>query len=183
MPLFVPAVVQAEPQPKRTLTKYALSYILPSEFKKLIDGSDPKKTLRPPGLDNLIVSDIDRCIIAQGTAEALTELKALIRLLDVKPVTLKLTVKLVKSGETILDLNTTSPNKQKATFTLGEGEAAQGITITPHIHGDGKISFLVTRNQALEIKTMTLGAVTLGEPLTITFGELGELTITATLRP
>lgn len=245
MPLFVPAVVQAEPQPKRTLTKYALSYIVPSEFKKRIDGNDPKKTLRPPGLDNLIASDIDRCIIAQGTAEALAELKALLRLLDVKPVASLTTVSYSLTHQSATDLleqlkgralpkgTQLSANEQEnalvaqttpeghaalkqllslldvpvkqvllkatwvenkklvmaptlatldsseASLSLGDEKQSRSLAVTPHLNTDGKtITLTIQINQeAPLVRTVALGA-----PLTLAFGEQGELTITATVR-
>ena len=44
-----------------------------------------QRSLRPPGIDNIIASDADNTLIVQGDAGDIDELKALIRLLDVAP--------------------------------------------------------------------------------------------------
>jgi general secretion pathway protein D len=44
-----------------------------------------QRSLRPPGIDNILASDADNTLIVQGDAADIDELKALIRLLDVAP--------------------------------------------------------------------------------------------------
>ncbi|WP_395139963.1 hypothetical protein [Armatimonas sp.] len=183
-----PALVLFTPtQEKTILTKIELRYIPPSEAVKQLERKAPLKSLRPPGLENLLASDADNTLIAQGTAEAVEALKVILRSLDVKPLVLELKVQFVQQGENVIYLRLRTRNDQKGTVTLGEGGLATSLVIVPHLSDDGKsVSFEVIREigdpQSLPTakKTRFTKAGSLGREVRITLPD-GLLFLTATL--
>ena len=142
-----PALVQQAPtQEKTRFVKIELRYIMPSAVVKLIEGSGKQSSLKPAGLHNLLSSDADNTLILEGTDEAVAELKALVRLLDVKPRALELKVQFVQEGENTIYLRLRTADGQKTRVTLGEAALARGLVIVPHLSDDGKsVTFEIIR--------------------------------------
>nr|WP_309685255.1 hypothetical protein [Armatimonas sp.] len=188
--LFItpPALVLfTQAQERTSLTKIGLRYISPSEAIKQLERKTPLKSLRPLGLENLLASDADNTLIAQGTAEAVAALKVILRSLDVKPVVLELKVQFVQQGENVIYLRLRTRNAQKGTVTLGEEGLATSLVIVPHLDDNGKsVSFEVIREisdpQSLSTtkKTRFTQAGTLGREVRIALPD-GLLFLTATL--
>ncbi|WP_309712095.1 hypothetical protein [Armatimonas sp.] len=143
----LPAFVQqAPPQEKLRFIKIELRHITPSAAVKQIEGDGKQKSRKPAGLHRLLSSDADNTLILQGTDEAVAELKALLRLIDVKPAVLELKVQFVQEGENVIYLRLRTADTQKARVTLGEDALARSLVIIPHLDEDGKsVSFEILR--------------------------------------
>ncbi|MBB6050148.1 hypothetical protein [Armatimonas rosea] len=186
-PLPPALVQQALPQEKPRLVKIELHFVAPSAAMKRIDGNGKQKSLRPDGLRNVIISDVDKVLILQGTEEAVAEFKALLRLIDVKPVVLELKVQFVQEGENTIYLRLRTADAQKTRVTLGEDALARGLLIIPHLSDDNKsVTFEILREvgepsklaDPKKVPLMKAGA--LGQELRIPLDD-GLLFLTATL--
>ncbi|MBB6050147.1 hypothetical protein [Armatimonas rosea] len=145
---------------------------------------------RPVGLDNLIASDADHTLIAQGTPEALKELRAFLKSLDVEPQGVLLTMRQVQKGKPESHPVVQTFSNLKASITVG-GAAdiqsltvppplscdVQSVTVIPHLNRDGKtvvVAAKVNKEKWL-VQTGKLG----GE-LKFVFPHNQELSLTAT---
>lgn len=189
MLLIAPPAILAQEQPlpsKPRIIKYELTHFIPSLFSELIStpGLAPLfqedrfiSPLRPVGLDNLLSTDQDQCVIAQGTPEAQARVKALLALLDVEPKSVQLAMRLVQEGKPESRPTIVTFSNFKGKFSLeGEGDS-QSVTVIPHLNRDGKMVAIAAQvnQEKWRVQTVKLGVET-----KFVFPNHQELFVTAT---
>lgn len=206
------AQADANPQavrPRGALTKIELTHLVPELVSELIStpelaplffedeslkaqvsvGKAPL-AVRPAGLDNLLASSADHTLIVQGTPEALKELRAFLKSLDVEPRVVLLTMRQVQKGKPESRPIVQTFSNVKASITVGGTPAIQSVTVTPslscdvqsvtvlpHLNRDGKTVVIAAKvnNEKWLVQTGKLGS-----ELKFVFPKHQELFVTAT---
>lgn len=98
----------------------------------------PARTLLPAGLSSLSPDNVKQELTVVGEPGALAELEALQRLLDVKSKGLTVTLTVGASQATAQTLN-----NEPVRLSVVTGGKPYTLEATPHLNGDGSISFAV----------------------------------------
>jgi hypothetical protein len=132
----------------------------------------PKQTLIPPGLVSLSPDNLKQELTVLGDPSMIAELEALRRLLDVKVRELTLTLT-VGESKAIVPLKN---NIMKRITAIAQGKQYT-LDVTPHLNGDGTVSFFVGI-----ITTDDLVVINWGDALEGRGGSLAEKGTIATFR-
>ena len=107
----------------------------------------------PKGLTLLVPSDVESSLTVAGTPESISDLKTLLRLLDVQAKEVTAKVRLIRrtsESKEVLELAqfslATTNNNPSENPLFVEGKS-RSLTLTPHINGDNTISWLVEVEQ------------------------------------
>ncbi len=166
-------VLQTQPQEKRVLAKIALTYLRTPALLELMSAPElasllledgmpgkPLPLLRPARLDNILFSPADHTVITQGTPEAQEQFKALLKLLDVKPQGVLLTMRLVQGGKPESRPTISTFSNAKGWMAVGDTTDLQMVTVIPHLNRDGKTVAVAAKvnDEKWLVQTVKLGA-------------------------
>lgn len=179
-------------RPRAALLKFELTHLVPELVTELLNtpelaplffedeslkarvstGKVPLAA-RPAGLDNLLSSNADHTVIGQGTPEALKELRALLKSLDVEPQSVLLTMRQVQKGKPDSRSVVHTFSNVKASITVVGGAAIQSVTVTPHLSCDVQ-SVTVVPHLNRDGKTVVVAAKVNKEKWLVQTGKLGS---------
>lgn len=100
-------------------------------------GGKPVRTLLEPGIETLAPDDLAQTLTVQGPLDAIREVEALLRLLDVKPKEVQVTFEVGGSQRLVTQV----ANNGKVTVLILVENQRYEANLTLHINRDGAISF------------------------------------------
>jgi type II secretory pathway component GspD/PulD (secretin) len=136
--------------------RIALRFARPSEITRLINEKPPtddapeSSSLLPEGTKSVTADEADKTLVVQGTAQAIEQVKSIVRLLDVPKPRVDLRIRLVrvafaadgtaKSTTPSAPIITSVENNMRATTRVEDQKTTWSVTVVPRINGDGSIT-------------------------------------------
>ena len=157
--LLLTASKAAFAAPQTWTVNLPLTNIRPSEFLTLVANSWSREaasarstSVLPPGVESIVPNDPERRLNVRGTTAGLARMRELIRLMDVRPNTVRLNVRLVRllpSGKeaTRLDIvssaRTSVANDTTVPMAFHTASGDYLAVLKPRVHSDKSVTLAV----------------------------------------